>query len=493
MIGETGQKAKTLTLKRAALFFALFFLLLFLPRSTAQTNGQYHLFGPAYAHFKLTLAPGDGTEALGPILGWHRSGDERLFRLSPLFSLARNDSIPFTEFELLYPILTYDRFGPEYRLQLFQLFSIAGGEELSDGDRKQRFTIFPIYFQQTSPDPEENYFAIVPFYGRLQNRLFRDRIFFVMLPLYLETEKREVVTYNYLFPFFHLREGPGLKGWQLWPLMGKEHKEVTTTTNHWGDAVTVPGHDKFMMLWPIYFNNTIGIGTTNLQEQLLVLPFYASQVSSNRMVKSYGWPLGYTHIIDRERKYEEWGLPWPIVSFARGPGKTMNRVWPLFGQSRNPILQSDFYLWPIYKYNRAVAPPLDRERTRILFFLYSDLIERNTAEDTALHRIDFWPFFTWRKDHQNLERLQVLSLLEPLLPNNKSIERLYSPIWSIYRQEENPITGAASKSLLWNLYRFERRPGFRKHSFFFGMFGREETEERTKWRIFYIPFTREKE
>src|SRR5690606_8311153 len=122
-------------------------------------------------------------------------------------------------------------------------------------------------------------------------------------PLYLQTVKREVVTDNYLFPFFHLRHGPGLEGWQLWPLVGREHKEVTWRTNSWDEVQVVPGHDKFMLFWPIYFNNTLGMGTTNVQEQLLVLPFYASQVSSNRVVKNYGWPIGYTHIIDRERQY----------------------------------------------------------------------------------------------------------------------------------------------------------------------------------------------
>ena len=34
-------------------------------------------------------------------------------------------------------------------------------------------------------------------------------------------------------------------------------------------------------------------------------------------------------------------------------------------------LDSNFYLWPLYKFNGIHAPPLDRDRTRILFFLYS--------------------------------------------------------------------------------------------------------------------------
>ena len=123
------------------------------------------------------------------------------------------------------------------------------------------FTLFPIYFQQRSPDPKENYTALVPFYGHLKNRLFRDEIFFVMFPIYSETRKRDVVTDNYLYPFFDLRHGDGLRGWQFWPLVGTEHKDVTTQTNGFGEIETIAGHDKFFALWPIHFYQNTGIGT----------------------------------------------------------------------------------------------------------------------------------------------------------------------------------------------------------------------------------------
>ena len=112
---------------------------------------------------------------------------------------------------------------------------------------------FPFYFQQRSPDPNENYTALFPLYGHLKNRLFRDEIFFVLFPIYGETRKRDVVTDNYLYPFFHLRHGDGLQGWQFWPLVGSEHKDVTTKTNGFGETEIIGGHDKFFALWPIYF------------------------------------------------------------------------------------------------------------------------------------------------------------------------------------------------------------------------------------------------
>ena len=484
---------KTLSLSQIVKNSSMFVLIaLFLTQNVFPALGATNDFGwknlgLLYDRVPLALREGERTEVLGPLFSWENSGRSSLFTFSPVFSLYRDSSIPQIEAELAYPVLTFDKFGEEYRFQILQWIAFAGGESLRGGE-KSRTTLFPIYFRQRSEDPEDSYIAVVPFYGRMKNRFFRDRIFFVMLPAYLQTEKRGMVTDNYLFPFFHRRHGAGVTGWQFWPLIGQEKKEVTLSTNNWGDQVLTPGYGKFMALWPIYFNNTLGIGSTNVQKQFVLLPFYVSQVSSNRMSKSYGFPLGYTHTIDLEKKYEERSMPWPFIVFAHGEGKTTKRVWPFFSQAKTPTLQSDFYAWPIYKLDRITAEPLHRRRMRILLFLYSDLVEENTVQKTALRRKDFWPLFTWRKDHQSHERLQVLSILEPLLPNNKSIERVYSPFYSLWRQEKNGVTGDTSRSLLWNLYRSDRRGETRRTSALFGLFQREKTQEETKWRIFFVPF-----
>src|SRR6185436_556688 len=148
---------------------------------------------------------------------------------------------------------------------------------------------------------------------------------------------------------------------------------------------------------------------------------------------------------------------------------------------------SDFVLWPIYKFNRAHTEDLDRQRTRIVFFLYSDLIEKNVKRNTAKHRTDLFPFFTMRREHDGSERLQILALLEPIIPENSSIERLYSPIWSIWRSEKNGKNGDYSESLLWKLYRREERKNEKKVSFLFGLFQFREAEDGKHFRLFYIP------
>lgn len=462
-------------------------------RSEESANFQQNLpisphFGLIYDEFPLTLASGTRTEAFGPLFGYEKTGSASLLNISPLFSLYRDPALEQTEAKFGYPILSFERFGPEYRFHLFQVISWSGGQSVKGGDTK-RTTLFPIYFQQTSPRPEENYTAVIPFYGRLKNRFFRDEVSFVMMPLYVQSTKKGMVTENFVFPFFHLRHGNGVTGWQFWPLYGTEHKEITTTTNHWGDAVMSPGYDRQFVLWPFYLNNTAGVGSTNVQKQFVLLPFYTSQVSTSRVSKSYGFPLGVTHTIDHEAKYEEWDAPWPLVEFAKGEGKQTRRVWPFFSEAKTASAESDFYAWPIYKYNKASAEDLSRERTRILLFLYSDTRQQNGTNHTLLHRRDLWPFFTWRKDEKNNTRLQVLSILEPILPGNKSVERVYSPIYSLYREEHNGTNGNESRSVLWNLYRSEKQGETRRQKAFFGLFQREKTAERTKWRVFFIPFT----
>jgi len=446
--------------------------------------------GPLFHEFSLTLSAGHRTEAIGPLLSYEAGVSQRQWAVPPLFSHTFDEGADAEEFDFAYPLFTFDRFGTEFRAQLFQILSLSGGRNQEDNTQK-RFTLFPFYFQQRSPDPTLNYTAVVPFYGHLRNRLFRDEIRFVLFPFYGQSRKKDVVTDNYLYPVFHLRHGDGLQGWQFWPLTGYEHKNPTTRMNSGGETQTVDGHKKLFVLWPFYFDQTMGIGTTNLQTQRVLLPFYSLLRSPNRDSSTYLWPF-FTFTEDREKKYREWGAPWPLIVFARGEGKTANRIWPLFGQAKNPILESDFYLWPLFKYNRAHAPPLDRERTRILFFLYSDLSEKNEETGTALRRSDLWPLFTARRDHEGNERLQLFAPLEPLIPNNKSIERNYSPLWSIWRSERNVKAGKRSQSFLWNFYRFDAAPEARKCSLLFGLFQYQSGSEGNRLRVFYIPVMKTK-
>jgi hypothetical protein len=314
--------------------------------------------------------------------------------------------------------------------------------------------------------------------------LFRDDINFFLFPLFSETRKKDRVTDNYLYPIFDRRRGNQLAGWQFWPLIGTESKTPLPETEQ-----VVPeaegGHENFFLFWPFYFNNRFGIGTTNASANRTWVPFFSWNHSLKRDETSYGWPFGYSVIHDREKGYQEHDLFWPLFVQARG-SKTVRRYFPFYSRAYNQDLESDFYAWPVYKFNRLKAPPLERRRTRILFFLYSDIVEENKQTEQNKRRIDFWPFFSYHGDPDGNRQWQALALTEPFFPNNRSIRREYSQLWSVWRWEQNAHTGASSQSLLWNLYRHEEKPHSKKTSLFFGLFQYQSKADGGSWRICFI-------
>jgi hypothetical protein len=432
--------------------------------------------GLAYDLFDHTLEPGQRMEAAGPFYYRDEGESTRIWAVPPVMSLMKQPATEMTEFSLAYPLFTYIRYGGQYRAQLFQLLSFAGGPSQTETNRS-RFTVFPLYFQQWSSDPEQEYVAVGPFYGHLKNRLMRDEINYVMFPLYSRTRKRDVVTDNYLFPIFHLREGDGLIGWQFWPIVGHEKKEITTRTNGFGDVEVVPGHERSFVLWPFFHN------------QQALLPFYAFTRSPKRDATTVLWPF-FSRIENHEREFKEWQVPWPFIIFADGPGKTTRRIFPFYSHSQSTNQHNDFYLWPLYRYNGLRTASLERERRRLLFFLFSDTQEKNLENQKTRRRTDLWPLFTRRREWNGNERLQILAPLEPILPGNHNIEIEYSHAWSLWRSEKNPRTGASCKSLLWNLYRNERRPDRRQTSFFFGLFQSKKDTLGTETRLFFLPIHR---
>jgi hypothetical protein len=248
----------------------------------------------------------------------------------------------------------------------------------------------------------------------------------------------------------------------------------------------VGGHDQSFAAWPFWLRQDNGLGTTNRARFRASLPFYAISRSPQRDVTSVLWPL-FAVIDDRAKKYHEWQGPWPLVIFTRGEGKTTDRVWPLFSQSHNATQERDSYLWPVWQFRHTHDAPLDQQRVRVMFYLYSRLAETNTVTGAGKVRLDLWPFLTWHHDFNGNEWLQLLAPIEPILPDNRGIERNWSPLWSLWRAENNAKTGAASRSLLWNLYRRETAPAHKKVSLLFGLFQYQLDDGTSRTRLFYLP------
>jgi hypothetical protein len=449
------------------------------------TQGGHEIAaGPLFHEFKLTLDSGARTEALGPFFYDELKETQHTWAVPPIFSYTHDPATESYEYDFIYPLLTYDRFGQQYRWQLGQLLNFAGGPTQNETHR-DRYTLFPIYFQQRSSDPAQNYLAVGPFFGHMFNHLFRDEIRYVMFPVFSETRRKDVITDNWFYPIGHVRHGDGLTGWQVWPFAGHEHKEITHQTNIWHEVSAVPGHESRFILWPFYLNDHNGIGSDNPEWDQASLPFYDFTRSPKRDATTVLWPF-FTWADDREKKYKEWQMPYPFIVIARGEGKRTTRFFPFFSWARSKTFESDFYLWPIYKYNRLHADPADQTERRIVFYLYWDKVLKNTETGQNNHRITAWPFFIYSREFNGNQRLQILAIIEGLLPVTKSIPRDYGPVYALWRSEKNPRANRTSQSLLWNLYRRDTGPEFRKCSLLFGLFQYESDSEGKRARLLHL-------
>ena len=242
--------------------------------------------GPLAHEFSLTLKPGTREEWVGPLYYREVSEGQTTWAIPPLWSRTVQPDVEMEEYDILYPLLSYDRFGAEFRWHLFQLLSFSHASTQEDLTAK-KFTIFPFYFQSRSADPALNYTALVPFWGTMRNRLLRDEINLHLFPLHSRTVRKDIVTHNFLFPFLHLRHGTQLEGWQFWPLVGHEHRDPFTSTNYLGFEQLTPGHDKFFLAWPFFFNQHTGVGTTNQAHHHALLPAYSHLRSPHRDSSTY--------------------------------------------------------------------------------------------------------------------------------------------------------------------------------------------------------------
>lgn len=440
-------------------------------------------------HLFADSPPSPRTTTFGPFYSKSVGETTRVSILPPLYSSLKEPEIEHTEWDVLYPLISSDRYGRERRMHFLQLLSFSGASHGEDDSSTT--TVFPFYFRRESSDPEKNYQALFPFYGKVENRFLRDEVKVVLFPLYVQSKKKDVTTDNYLVPFFHLRKGKELKGWQLWPLAGWEAKNPTTKTNVIGETSLVGGHRKLGIAWPFFFHDRTDIGTENPKKHHAVLPLYSSFTSPLRDSFTAPWPIGVTVTRDEEKRYREIGLPWPFIVFARGEGKNVNRIWPFFGNASNPNLASQFYLWPLYRGQQLETDYTQIHQKRWFFFLYVDKKETKKADQSFARRRDLWPLFSSRVTSSGQKQFQALALLEPFLPANETIARHYSPIWALYRSEIAPESGLRSTSFLWNLYRRDASTEEIRGSALFGLVRWKRSAKERTLKLFGIPLRRQ--
>ena len=452
------------------------------------SSPSYKSIGPFY---DIHFSPWDQivvTEALGPFVSVGSPSPSytpvtdiaRQLTLAPFFTYTRHTQQNTETWDLFYPLVGWDRFGSESRLQIFRIFTISTGQ-LPLGTTNRTYTLFPFFYARRSPDPKKEYTALWPIAGTMKDRFFWDEVRFYAWPLYVKTRKHGVTTWNMPAPIFHIRKGPGLQGWQFWPLIGLEH-QVRTNPPQTRLA------NKGFVLWPLINWANTGCGTTNETRQLLVFPFYARRCSPTHRFVSYGWPLGLGLTSETPSGYHQVDLFWPLIRFARGPHRRTDRIWPLFSFTVQTNRTSTHLFWPLWMDRTIKDPVFHRRISRVglIFFVR----EREWRKDGSLRkaRTSLWPLFYRERTPDGRTRFHALALLEPVTGGNETIRRVYAPFWSIWREETDLKNHRRLRSILWNFYRWEKWEDQTRWSLFFGLIQHKKDSQGSRWRLFFISF-----
>lgn len=368
--------------------------------------------------------------------------------------------------DYLWPIYTRKGFKDEtYSRILF----FGWTQDFSSDTDRNRTWIFPIYFQGTSAEGKK-YFAIFPLGGTIYEFIGRDKIWFVLFPLFGRSRINDVQTTSVLWPIGSRTVGTGVYRFRIWPFYGK-----STRANEFR---------KKFILWPLY-NSVEYTNDRNPGKGFILIPIYG-RITTERGVDQ--WFIAPFFRYSRGEEERIINAPYPFVQWS--DGKVYKRyVWPLYGKKKVGTLTRQFWLWPILWKSRVDYLKTEQNRRAIVpFFSYEkEVVKRPLdgyeAGDVRSRYWKLWPLMSWERKG-DATRYRLLDLWP--LRETAGIERNWAPIWTLYRRERTPE--AVSHHLLWGVYRQSKGDDSKEWSLLKGLAGYKRTGDERSFRLLFFRF-----
>lgn len=384
--------------------------------------------------------------SIGPFIE-HRLGDPEVTAVRPLWVRLEEQQRDVVNTHVIYPVFSHWQRGSDYSWRL--LNQVRGSSLDVGGKDVDTFEIWPFFWHRDSGDPETSYTAVFPIAGTLKNRLFHQRIDWVLFPLYSRFTTRHHVDDVYLWPIFRYRSGPASRGFGVFPIFGHFERDRAYNNTY--------------ALWPFLYNNYRYGKEEQPYHALGVLPFYARETAAGLKSESFVWPFfGYTREWDPRPRYGEIRFFYPFIVQGRGEEKYVNRILPLYAHEQRPGYEKHWYLWPLLKTEeRDLGSGLISERQSLLYFLYWNEVQRAELQGFEARKTHLWPFYSYWNSGTGSRQFQLLSPLEVFFPNNQAVRETWSPFFAVYRYDRMP--GSYRHSVLWDLIlhqRSEQEAGF---------------------------------
>ena len=433
---------------------------------------------------------------LGPIFEYKKDESSKTYAFRPIFYYEADYELKFRSLDIIYPFIGYQEDNQQTQFKAF--FSIIRYSNFNDYDNLQekKFSIFPILDVSWSGKPENDYFSLFPIWGNLKEKYNKKEISYFLFPLYLKTVKKNSVNRHFLWPFFSKVDGKYVSGFKVWPLFGYETKMDKNNLN-------IVKKSRFI-LWPFYAYKQDTRGGINL-EQKIFFPFYLSSNSSLHKSKTYLWPF-FNIYTDKTRGQTTYNMPWPIIQYKQGVNIKSQRFFPFYSYVKTPNVEKGFYFWPIYRYKNEILATEYYKTQSFLFFLY----RQDTHYDLRTNEISkefssLWPIYS-KDTYADGYDFRIFSPIESFFSKNQKIKKVWSPMWSVLRIQDD--SSVFRTSIFFNLIKYkndkynntkefsinflipiishESHKTGTKFNILGGLLGLE-TGDKSKIRILYIP------
>ena len=393
-----------------------------------------------------------------------QSNGASFFAIRPFYSHTENPNSERWRKDYLWPIYTRKGFQKEvYARFLFFGYSL----NFSKTDDRHRNWVIPVWFQGVDSHGQ-HYMAIFPLGGTIHEILGRDKLMFILFPLYAKSQVNEVHSRMILWPVYVRVKGPKVDRLRIWPFYAHS---------------TLAGEfEKKFILWPFY-NSVKYTNNRNPGGGFIFFPFYG-RVKTEKAI-NYWWIPPFFRYASGENQWIL-NLPWPFIQLA--DGDLEKRVfWPIYGKKHLGDLTRNYWLWPLIWNNKTEYLKYEQHRRYLLpFFAYRSKIATKTTKQHQEGEVfsrywKLWPLMSWERRGEE-SRFRIFDFW--ILRNTAGIERNWAPWWTIYRREAKSQT--IEHHLLWGLYRQYKKPETFEWSLLKGLVGYKKTNHHRSFRLLFI-------
>lgn len=372
---------------------------LFLTLSSCQMVPDEFNLSPIYRHRVAPNGEMVEMDLLWPIFHWEKEPDREGtdFRVRPLWRTVTDPERKRVAHQFLVPLGGIRSSPEKYNMHLWPLFYYK--EHWNQGIRGSwdvDWMALILLWGGASYDERENYFAFIPFFGKLRNFLTYDELGFVLFPLYLWTERERDYGRHILWPLTgwggQRKEG-GSYWWRILPFFGKnvrpgrsEHYTALFPFFWWGwRQLQTPYPVSYARFWPLL---GMSFGGAFVSWDLAWPLIRHAHLKEGKAAQAMGYPEG----AEAEGRFVYWDLPWPLYRY--------------YVSDLGNIQRDHLWITPFYYHTRRE----DRDiRTYLLPFLWFRHYFNNRRDRWDRY---FLPFF-WDSRTKYRKPVHRESLLMP--------------------------------------------------------------------------------